>query len=288
MYENDNVGMMDQVGGFELDSNLSMDGVQKKLMPLFLLIDTSGSMSGPKIEQVKTAVEEIKLQLNMLNIGNPDSDVKISVLCFDDAPRWEAKMESPELINPDLQLGTMTMMGAAFVELEKMLSRSQLIQKGQCAGYKRAVMILLTDGMPSDDVDSGILKLKTNNWFVKGTRIAFAIGDQADETCLAKFTGNPENVLRVNNMNLLGTILANVAVVLSTTATHAAGISSDDATTQAQRDKEFGKSAEETTKLVEDAIEEQIVTGELDGDKVSKTDDGFIFEGWTDPSDPQN
>ena len=67
MYENDNVGMMDQVGGFELDSNLSMDGVQKKLMPLFLLIDTSGSMSGPKIEQVKTAVEEIKLQLNMLN-----------------------------------------------------------------------------------------------------------------------------------------------------------------------------------------------------------------------------
>ena len=92
MYENDDFGMMSQVGGFETDANLGMDGVQKNLMPLFLLVDTSGSMSGAKIEQVKTAVEEIKMQLNLLNTGNDDADIKISVLCFDDAPRWEAKM----------------------------------------------------------------------------------------------------------------------------------------------------------------------------------------------------
>ena len=198
----DGFNMMDQVG-YTADSNLGMDGVQKNLMPLFLLVDTSGSMSGSKIEQVKTAVEEIKMQLNLLNTQNDDAEIRISVLCFDDRPRWEAQMEDPALANPSFHLGTMTYMGAAFNELETMLSRSKLIQKGQCAGYKRAVMILLTDGIPTDDVDSGIAKLRTNNWFVKGTRIAFAIGNDADTECLRKFTGNIETVLQVNNMNLL-------------------------------------------------------------------------------------
>lgn len=275
MSKNDNLGMMNQVGGFETDDNLGMDGVQKNLMPLFLLVDTSGSMSGSKIEQVKTAVEEIKMQLNLLNTGNDDADIKMSVLCFDDSTRWEAKMEDPALVNPDFRLGVMTNMGAAFIELETMLSRSKLIQKGQCAGYKRAVMILLTDGIPCDDVDGGVAKLRTNNWFVKGTRIAFAIGNNADTSCLEKFTGNPETVLQVNNMNLLGTILANVAVVASTTATHAAGTSSDDATTQAQRDEEFRNSAEESANSVSNAIEQQVVEGKIDED-----DAAAIFSGW--------
>lgn len=275
MYENDDFGMMSQVGGFETDANLGMDGVQKNLMPLFLLVDTSGSMSGAKIEQVKTAVEEIKMQLNLLNTGNDDADIKISVLCFDDAPRWEAKMEDPALVNPDFRLGGLTNMGAAFRALEPMLSRSQLIQKGQCAGYKRAVLILLTDGIPTDDVDDGIAQLRTNHWFVKATRIAFAIGGDADTSCLEKFTGNNETVLQVNKINVLSGILANVAVVASTTATHAPGTTSDEATTQAQKDEEFRNSAEESANSVSNAIEQQVVEGNID-----ENDAAVIFPGW--------
>lgn len=268
MYENYDSDMMSQAGGFKTDDNLGMDGVQKKLMPLFLVVDTSGSMSGAKIEQVKTAVEEIKLQLGMLNTENDDADIKLSVLCFDDSPRWEAKAEDPALVTPEFRLGTMTNMGAAFIELNEMLSRSKLIQKGKCAGFKRAVMILLTDGFPSDDVDRGIRTLKTNNWFVKGNRIAFAIGSDADTGCLQKFTGHPETVLQVNNMNVLSNLLANVAIVASTTATHAAGAGSDEATTQAQMDEAFRKSAEETADYVSNAIEQQVVKGELDEEDI--------------------
>lgn len=270
--------MVDQAGGFKTDKEVGVNGLQKNLMPLFLLIDTSGSMSGPKIEQVKTAVEEIKMQLSLQNTGNDDADVKVSVLCFDDAPRWEAKIEDPALVNTDFQLGIMTNMGAAFIELEKMLSRSKLIQKGQCAGYKRAVMILLTDGVPTDDVDRGIAALKTNNWFVKGTRIAFAIGSDADTSCLEKFTGNPETVLQVKNINVLSSILAKIAVVTSTTATHAAGINPDDATTQAQKNEDFRNSASESADSVVNAIDEQVVEGKID-----ENDAAAIFSGWEEP-----
>ena len=185
-------------------------------------------------------------------------------------------MQDPALINPDLTLGVLTNMGAAFTELEKMLSRKQLIQKGQCAGYKRAVLILLTDGLPTDDVDEGIRKLRTNNWFVKGTRIGFAIGDDADTECLKKFTGNSETVLQLNNINLLSEILSNVAVVASTTATHAPGLSTDDAATQQQKDEEFNSSASNTTDILKSAFESQVVGGNIDPDDASN-----IFAGWT-------
>ena len=76
-------------------------------------------------------------------------------------------------------------------------------------------------------------------------------------------------------MNLLSTILANVAVVASTTATHAAGTNSDDATTQAQKDEEFRNSAEESANSVSNAIEQQVVEGKIDED-----DAAAIFSGW--------
>ena len=262
--------------GFEDDNDLGASGVQKHVMPLFLIVDTSGSMSGEKIEQVKTAVENIKVELARLNMSNDDAEVKLSVLCFDTAPRWECKVQDPSRANPDFRLGGLTNMGAAFKELETMLSRSQLIQKGQCAGYKRAVLILLTDGVPTDDVDAGIKVLKGNNWFVKGTRIGFAIGEDADRSCLKKFTGNPETVLNVDNIAILSTILANVAVVASTTATHAVGAGSeDDMASQKRRDEEFEKTASDTAGTVESVVETLQVEGKIDDD-----DAEALFGGW--------
>lgn len=249
--------------GFDTDENLNVEGRMNYLMPLFLLIDTSGSMSGQKIEQVKSAVEQIKLELGSMNSTNDDAEIRVSVLCFDTSTRWEAQFQDPNLLNADFQVGGLTSMGAAFVELEKMLTRSRFSQVGQFAGYKRAVMILLTDGIPTDEVDTGIAKLRKNNWFVKGTRIAFAIGGDADISCLEKFTGHNETVLQVDNISILGHILSTVATVSSSTATHAAGLSLDDAVTQAEKDAEFELSAKESAISVINAGEQMIVNGEL-------------------------
>ncbi len=265
------------MNGYISDERLQAEGVQRNLMPLFLIVDTSGSMSGTRIEQVKSAIEEIKIELAKMNAENDDAEIKVSVLRFDDNVRWEAKMEDPSLINPNLEVGVITNMGMAFVELEKMLSRSQLIQRGQCAGYKRAVMILLSDGAPTDDYLAGIKKLKTNNWFVKGTRIAFAIGDdigQGGMSCLKEFTGNPETIIRIgdNSMKLLSTILSNVAVVASETATHGIGVSNEE-NSAAQKDADFAKTAKEAAEIVENTQEELVVKGVID-------DDDDIFGSW--------
>ena len=258
---------------YESDTDLTASGVQKHVMPLFLIVDTSGSMEGEKIQQVETAVENIKVELARLNMSNDDADVKLSVLCFDTAPRWECKVEDPSSANPNFRVGGLTNMGAAFKELETMLSRSQLIQKGQCAGFKRAVLILLTDGVPTDDVDAGIATLMKNHWFVKGTRIGFAIGEDADRTCLKKFTGNSETVLNVNNVAILSTILANVAVVASTTATHASseGEGGDTSLTTS-----FTDTATEAGETVKNAIEVAVI----ENPEISQDDAEDLFGNW--------
>lgn len=140
-------------------------------------------------------------------------------------------------------------MGAAFQELDKKLSRKELIKQGTCSGYKRAVIILLSDGGATDNVNAGISALMLNHWFTKAMRFAFAIGDYCDTDCLERFTGHPKTVLSVDVNTAWDTLLADVANVASSTATR--GLSNgEDPVEQAQREKNFRGAAEEAAELL--------------------------------------
>lgn len=56
--------------------------------------------------------------------------------------------------------------------------------------------------------------LNGNAWFRHSTRIAIAIGNDADTDVLSTFTGNPELVFRVHNIDALKAVIK-VAVVTS-------------------------------------------------------------------------
>ena len=262
--------------GFEDDGNLTVEGRQRRLMPLFLLVDTSGSMSGAKIEQVKDAIEQIKLELSMQNNTNEDAEIRVSVLCFDSGVEWKAQFEEPANLNVDFCAEGLTSMGAAFMELDKLLTRSAFKNAGDFSEFRRAVMILLTDGVPTDDVSPGIKRLRTNNWFVKGTRVAFAIGQDAEMSPLKEFTGNIEAVLQVDKISTLGRLLANVGIVSSVTATRLAGGGTDEGLNQAQKDRDFMTTAGETAEMLIDVGEQMIATQEID---VAEAEDIFAG-GW--------
>ncbi len=57
--------------------------------------------------------------------------------------------------------------------------------------YKPTI-ILLTDGIPTDDFLSPIYELTNNGWSSKAFRLAMAIGDDADHNMLSKFVNSPE------------------------------------------------------------------------------------------------
>ena len=54
------------------------------------------------------------------------------------------------------------------------------------------VLVLLSDGQPTDDFDAGLSALMDQPWGQKAVRLAIAIGSDADLDVLQKFIGHPE------------------------------------------------------------------------------------------------
>ena len=66
------------------------------------------------------------------------------------------------------------------------------------------VLVLISDGQPTDDFAGGLLALMNEPWGRKAVRIAIAIGEDADQEVLKRFIGNPElRPLQANNPEAL-------------------------------------------------------------------------------------
>ena len=74
---------------------------------------------------------------------------------------------------------------------------------GDATGSFAPAIFLLSDGEPTDNYKRGLKKLKENNWFKKAIKVAVAIGDDANKTVLADFTGNIEAVITVHTPEAL-------------------------------------------------------------------------------------
>jgi uncharacterized protein YegL len=78
-------------------------------------------------------------------------------------------------------------MGHALCEVAKALDVKNMPDRGL-----PPVLVLLTDGQPTDDFNGGLKALLDQPWGKKAVRIAIAIGDDADQEPLQKFIGNAE------------------------------------------------------------------------------------------------
>jgi uncharacterized protein YegL len=66
------------------------------------------------------------------------------------------------------------------------------------------VLVLLSDGKPSDDFDTGLRELLEQPWGKKAVRIAIAIGKDADHAVLQQFIARPDlEPLQANNPQAL-------------------------------------------------------------------------------------
>lgn len=195
----------------------------RRVMTLFLLVDTSGSMTvNGNIGKVNSAIEEMIPLLQEVSDENADAEIKIAVLEFSTGCRWVTRdvagqpgVDSLEsFFWNDLEASGLTDMGAAFVELESKLSRSAFLQSA--TGAYAPVIILLSDGQSTDNTQPGLDKLKHNNWYKAATKIAIAV-DDGDTSVLSGFTGTTETVLKVNSdREDLKSLLCRLAVVSST------------------------------------------------------------------------
>lgn len=190
-----------------------IDGIVKRQMVLFFVVDTSGSMQGTKIGAVNTAIREVLPELK--DAGGSDIDLKVACLTFSSGCQWmySTPIASDSFQWTNVDADGVTDLGAACRELNEKLSKNGFLKA--TSGSVAPVIFLLSDGEPTDDFESGINLLQQNNWFKHGIKVAVAIGDDANKDVLAKFTGNIEAVITVHTPEALRKWIRKVSITSS-------------------------------------------------------------------------
>lgn len=211
-----------------------VDEVPRRVMVLFFVIDTSGSMEGRKIQSVNASVGEALKAVKEISASNPDAKVKIAAMEFSSGIEWmtpqPVDVENFEWI--DLEAGGLTCLGEACTELCGKLSTKGYMT--QATGSYAPAIILMSDGVPTDDYKHSLEKLKGNNWFRAAIKVAIAIGDDPNKDVLAEFTGNSEAVITVHTQDQLKKIIHFVTVTASQVASKSSSVGKDAAETKQQ------------------------------------------------------
>ena len=201
--------------------------IPRRAMTLFLLIDSSGSMAiNGNMGKVNGAIEEMIPLLRDISDEQSDAEIKLAVLEFSSGCSWATGDNGPVSLDDfewnDMVAGGLTDMGAAFRELESKLSRNAFMNNA--AGNYAPVIILLTDGEPTDDYISGLKVLQHNNWFRHAVKIAVSVENSSDDV-LTEFTGSDETVLKYDGEKSdLKKLLTRLAVVSSTIQSRSQGV----------------------------------------------------------------
>ena len=161
----------------------------KRPLQFIWIIDRSGSMAGKKIESLNYAVRESIKPMQDVADENPNASVLVRVLTFSDNAQWHVSQPTDihQFTWRDINADGVTDMGRAL----EMLAEAMTVQNMPERGLP-PVLVLMSDGQPTDDFETGLQKLLEQPWGTKAVRIAIAIGDDANLDVLQKFIGNPE------------------------------------------------------------------------------------------------
>lgn len=153
-------------------------------LPVYLLVDTSGSMHGEAIEAVRNGLQ-VMLSALMQDPYALET-AYLSVIAFDSSARQLTPLtELTSFQLPNLQANGMTAMGEALSLLADCIQREVVKGSAEQKGDWKPVVFLLTDGAPTDDLDRGINAIRQ----VKtGTFVACAAGPGADTATLKRIT----------------------------------------------------------------------------------------------------
>lgn len=157
-------------------------------LPVFLLLDVSGSMSGTKIDTLNQCVKEMIKDFQ--NERMSEVALKLCVITFGGNG---AQLHTPLSLLKDiefenLEASGMTPMGAALTMASNIINdKEQVLGKGY-----RPIVVLVSDGYPNDRWEEPLNEFVTGKRTSKCEKWALGIGDGYDANMLQKFLGDTD------------------------------------------------------------------------------------------------
>ena len=161
-------------------------------LPVYLVLDTSGSMTGEPIQAVENGMQMLVSALRQ----DPQAleSAFLSVITFNtQAEQIVPLTDLASFQMPSLTAAGVTELGAALTLVrdcaQKEISKSTPEKKGDW----RPLVFLMTDGAPTDSWQKGLSEFQASRW---GMVVCCAAGQSADTTVLKQIS--PECVVKLD------------------------------------------------------------------------------------------
>lgn len=154
------------------------------------IADCSGSMAHDgKIQALNTVIRDVLPAMQTVADDNHNAEVLVRAIRFSTGAQWHVAQPTP-LANftwTDLPAAGVTDLGKALSLVAGQLQIPPMEDRAL-----PPVLVLISDGQPTDDYKSALNHLLGLPWGKRAVRIAIAIGDDADLDVLQQFIGHTE------------------------------------------------------------------------------------------------
>ena len=155
-------------------------------LPVYLLLDTSGSMFGEPIEAVRNGVQVLVSTLR----SDPYAleTAYLSIITFNSKAQQVTPLtELAAFQTPAIDANGCTALGEALSLLAQCVDREVTKTTADVKGDWKPLVFIMTDGVPTDNLNTGLAEFKKRKF---GTVVACAAGAGADTNTLKQITEN--------------------------------------------------------------------------------------------------
>ena len=182
-------------------------------LPVYLVLDTSGSMSGEPIQQVNNGVQMLVSALRQ----DPQAleTAFLSVITFDSSAKEAVPLtDLPSFQAPTVSATGTTAMGEALSLVADCAKRDVKTASATQKADWRPMVFILTDGSPTDDFQKGLTRFKKEKW---GAVVACGV-DSADVSLLQQVAGEAVVTLSTADAKALEAFFKWVTASISTSS----------------------------------------------------------------------
>ena len=153
-------------------------------LPVYLLLDCSGSMYGEPIEAVKNGVQVLVSTLRQDPYALETA--YLSIITFDSSAKQVTPLtELSAFQQPNIEANGCTALGEALSLLSTRVDQEVTKTTPEQKGDWKPLVFIMTDGVPTDDINKGLAEFKKRKF---GMVVACAAGQGADTNVLKQIT----------------------------------------------------------------------------------------------------
>jgi len=210
-----------------------VDKITKQKLNVMLLVDASTSMRGKRIDQVNAAIREIRDYLIDLGSESTNVDFYLSILTFSTNAYWKNNKRE-ELVDTfdfdDIKAGGWSNLHLAYQELNNALKKESQGGIMPDFGGMAPIILLLTDGHPSENCKKQLEELKKKPWFNVALRygVSIELNDVKTKKNLQEFVGNNGEVIDCFDSNKLKNYIKLIVLTASKVKSKSSSFISDD------------------------------------------------------------